>query len=52
MGETGVCVGGAETDLGLTAAVAPGISDTAAGKMGDTEHVAKTARCGRVGVVI
>ena len=26
MGETGVCVGGAETDLGLTAAVAPGIS--------------------------
>ena len=41
MGETGVCVGGAETDLGLTAAVAPGILDTA-GKMGNTEHVAKT----------
>ena len=38
MGETGVCVGGAETDLGLTAAVAPGISGK--GEGGDGEHVA------------
>ena len=37
MGETGVWVGGAETDLGLTAAVAPGISEKVAMAMADGE---------------
>ena len=40
MGETGVWVGGAEMDLGRTAAVAEGISVPEDGDGGDGENVA------------